>query len=339
MGLAAKLDENEQPASTLAKWRQTYEQELAGVNKVIIDFAEDTKVPLIVEMAHHILESGGKRFRPILTILSAKMCGYSGDRHIKLAAAIEFIHTATLLHDDVVDESVLRRGQETANEKWGNSASVLVGDFLLSRAFQLIARDGSNKVLTILSDASATISEGEVHQLTAQNDISTGLETYLHIITAKTAKLFSAGCEVGAVVAELPEIEEKALEDYGTNLGIAFQIVDDVLDYSAKQEELGKTIGDDFREGKVTLPVILAYEKSTNDEKKFWDKAISNDEKNDEDLKAALELMAKYNVLAETMKTAREYADKAIESLSIFSDCDEKQALLDLLEFSVNREF
>jgi octaprenyl-diphosphate synthase len=276
----------------------------------------------------------------VLTILSAKLCGYTGgNRHIRLAAAIEFIHSATLLHDDVVDESELRRGEKTANNLWGNAASVLVGDFLLSRAFQLMSRDGSLRVMKLLSDSSAIISEGEVWQLMATADLATTKETYLKIIAAKTAQLFAAATAVGPLITERPEEEVAALDHFGRALGIAFQIVDDTLDYSARQEEIGKTIGDDFREGKVTLPVLFAYAKADAGEKEFWERVIVRREQKAGDLEQAVSLMQKHRVLAEVMEEARRYAEKAQEHLAPFPPSEEKQALLDLADFAVSRPF
>ena len=215
------------------------------------------------------MAAGGKRLRPLLTLAATKLCGYTGERHVKLATCVEFIHTATLLHDDVVDDSELRRGQSSANAIWGNQSSVLVGDFLFSRAFELMVEDGSLKVLQILSRASAVIAEGEVHQLLTSNDTETSEAQYLEVIQAKTAELFAAAARIGAVVADRPDVEEEALRAYGLNLGIAFQLIDDVLDYSARQAELGKTVGDDFREGKITLPVILAFRRGDDGERAF----------------------------------------------------------------------
>jgi octaprenyl-diphosphate synthase len=244
------------------------EGDLKKVNQHILDNMK-SPVALIPQLAGHIIASGGKRLRPVLTLASANLCGYTGQRHIGLAACVEFIHTATLLHDDVVDESDLRRGQASANAIWGNEASVLVGDFLFSRSFQLMTADGSLQVLRILSDASAVIAEGEVLQLMTANEPTTTEEAYLEVIRSKTAKLFAAATRIGAVVAERPQAEEEALESYGMNIGIAFQLIDDVLDYSADQLKLGKTVGDDFREGKVTLPVILAYRRGNEEERAF----------------------------------------------------------------------
>ncbi|MDP9128013.1 MAG: polyprenyl synthetase family protein, partial [Pseudomonadota bacterium] len=248
-------------------------EDMAAVNHLIIQRMESS-VPLIPQLAGHIIAAGGKRLRPILTLASARLCGYQGLRHHKLAASVEFIHTATLLHDDVVDASSLRRGEPSANAMFGNQASVLVGDFLFSRAFQLMVEDGSIDVLRILSTASAVIAEGEVLQLTTTNDSGTSEQTYLEVVRAKTAELFAAACRIGAVVAGRPASEEEALRTFGLNLGIAFQIIDDALDYSAEQLRLGKTIGDDFREGKVTLPVILAIHRGNEAERAFWRRAL-----------------------------------------------------------------
>ena len=267
------VEKIEKTTNALDKWRHIFASEISDVDKIILEMTK-SKASLIPQLVGHIISSGGKRIRPILTVLSAKMCRYEGRSHLDLAACIEFIHTATLLHDDVVDESKLRRGKDTANTVWGNQASVLVGDFLLSKSFQLMARVGSLRVYELLSNTSAIITEGEVKQLMSVSCIDTSEEDYIDIITSKTAQLFAAACQVGAMVADRPDKEEKALSDFGTNLGIVFQIVDDALDYSAKQEELGKTIGDDFREGKVTLPIILAYRNGSDEQRKFLEKVI-----------------------------------------------------------------
>ncbi|HET8997047.1 MAG TPA: polyprenyl synthetase family protein, partial [Acetobacteraceae bacterium] len=260
--------------------------DIEACNRAIIA-RMDSPVSLIPQLAAHIVAAGGKRLRPLLTLAAARLCGYAGDRHVHLAACVEFIHTATLLHDDVVDESQLRRGLASANAVFGNKASVLVGDFLFARAFQLMVDDGSLKVLGILSQAAATIAEGEVLQLVTQNDLSTPEERYLEVIKGKTAALFAAACQVGAVVADRPEIEERALAEYGLNLGIAFQLVDDALDYAADQATLGKTVGDDFREGKITLPVLVAYQAGDADERAFWRRTIETSEQMEADLEQA----------------------------------------------------
>ncbi len=332
------LNTNQQNENILIKWRHLYSKELDNVDDVILNMSQND-VPLIPQLVKHIISSGGKRLRPIMTILSAKLCGYEGERHIKLAACIEFIHTATLLHDDVVDESDLRRGSPTANNIWGNAASVLVGDYLLSKAFQIMAQDGSLKILEILSNTSSIITEGEVKQLSAINNIQTDEATYIDIISRKTAQLFAAACRVGAVIAEQSNDKEEALEEFGKHLGIAFQITDDALDYCAKQEELGKTIGDDFREGKVTLPVIIAYKKSNEDEKEFWKNAIKGKERNIEQLEEAISIINKYNAIDETMLVAEKHRDIANRVISTFPDSELRQILKDISDFSVYRSY
>ncbi|MEC8165291.1 MAG: polyprenyl synthetase family protein, partial [Pseudomonadota bacterium] len=280
------------------------------VNRLIVEKME-SRAPLIPQLAGHIVAAGGKRLRPMLTLAASRLCGYEGDRHIALATCVEFIHTATLLHDDVVDESMLRRGQESANAVWGNEASVLVGDFLFSRAFQLMVSDGSLKVLKILSDASAIIAEGEVLQLLTTNDTETSEEAYLEVIRSKTATLFAAAAKIGAVVAERPKSEEEALESYGMNLGIAFQLVDDALDYSADQAALGKTVGDDFREGKISLPVVLAWRRGDDNERDFWRRTLERQEQQESDLETAISLMEKHGALRDTIERARHYGSIA----------------------------
>ena len=265
----------------------------------------DSPVALIPQLAAHIVAAGGKRLRPLLTLAAARLCGYPGDpRHVKLAACVEFIHTATLLHDDVVDESLLRRGLASANAVFGNKASVLVGDFLFARAFQLMVEDGSLVVLAILSRAAATIAEGEVLQLVTQNDLSTSEARYLEVIKGKTAALFAAACEVGAWWPAGRQREAAALADYGMNLGIAFQLVDDALDYAADQAVLGKTVGDDFREGKITLPVLVAYQAGDAAERDFWRRTIEASEQSDADLDRALHLMERCGAIRATLERA-----------------------------------
>ena len=275
-----------------------------AVNAVILERMQ-SEIPLIPALAGHLIAGGGKRMRPMLTLAGAELLGYQGARHHKLAAAVEFIHTATLLHDDVVDGSDLRRGKAAANIIFGNPATVLVGDFLFARAFELMVEDGSLKVLKILSHASAVIAEGEVDQLTAQRQIETSEERYLDIIGAKTAALFAAASRISAVVAERPEREEQALDEYGRNLGIAFQLVDDALDYDADPAEMGKARGDDFREGKMTLPVILANARGNEEERIFWRAAIQGHRSSDEDLAHAVELLRRHAAIAATRERAR----------------------------------
>lgn len=312
--------------------------EMNEVNEAILNRME-SPVALIPQLAGHLIASGGKRLRPMLTLASARMLGYEGKRHINLAACVEFIHTATLLHDDVVDESKLRRGQETANEIWGNQPSVLVGDFLFSRSFELMVEDGSLKVLKILSRASSIIAEGEVLQLTTANDTSTTEDVYLDVIAAKTAALFAAACEIAGVVAEQGEKVETALSTYGKYLGIAFQIVDDVLDYSAKQATLGKTVGDDFREGKITLPIILAFHRGSDEERGFWNRTMADLEQTDGDLNQAMDLLHKHNALNDTIERARHYGAMAKDALGIFPNNPSKQILCDIVDFCISRAY
>ena len=310
--------------------------DLHRVNQLIVE-SMHSPVSLIPQLAGHIVASGGKRLRPLLTLAAANLCGYQGDRHIGLATCVEFIHTATLLHDDVVDESRLRRGKDSANAVWGNQSSVLVGDFLFSRAFQIMVSDGSLRVLKILSNASAVIAEGEVMQLMTTNDTETSEEAYLKVIRAKTATLFAAAASVGAVVAERPTAEEQALESFGMNLGIAFQLIDDVLDYAAEEDDLGKTIGDDFREGKITLPVILAWRRGNVEERSFWQRTLEELNQTEHDLAYAKTLMKKHNSLLDTVDRARHYGAIARDSLGIFRDCPIKDALLEMVNFAVHR--
>jgi octaprenyl-diphosphate synthase len=312
------------------------DDDLAACNRTIVA-RMDSPVALIPHLAAHIVAAGGKRLRPLLTLAAARLCGYTGDRHVKLAACVEFIHTATLLHDDVVDESLLRRGLASANAVFGNQASVLVGDFLFARAFQLMVEDGSLAVLGILSRAAATIAEGEVLQLVTQNDLSTSEARYLEVIKGKTAALFAAACEVGAVVADRPQTEAAALAEFGMNLGIAFQLVDDALDYSADQSVLGKAVGDDFREGKMTLPVLLAYQAADAADRDFWHRTIEATEQSEADLDRALHLMQRYGAIRATLERASGFAAAAKAALAAFPDSTLRCALLDVADYTVSR--
>lgn len=309
--------------------------QLNAINGCILEKMQSS-VSLIPQIAGYLVSLGGKRLRPLLTVATAELCGYQGKRHIHLAACVEFIHTATLLHDDVVDESRLRRGMDTANSLWSNKASVLVGDFLFSRAFELMVQDGSLEVLQILSQASSTIAEGEVLQLSSSQELNLNEETYLKIVESKTARLFSAATEVGAIVAGAEEKERQALSHFGYTLGMAFQLIDDVLDYAADQEKLGKTIGDDFREGKVTLPIVLAY-KQGND-REFWEEAFQKGVRDKNALTHAIHLLKQSGALLKTKHKAQAYIDQSLESLKIFPDSPLKTALEDLAHFSLNRE-
>jgi len=309
-----------------------------SVNTVILERMQ-SQIPLIPALAGHLISGGGKRMRPMLTIAGAELCGYQGNRHYKLAAAVEFIHTATLLHDDVVDGSDLRRGKATANIVFGNPATVLVGDFLFSRAFELMVEDGSLRVLKILSNASAVIAEGEVDQLTAQRQIETSEERYLSIIGAKTAALFAAATRIAAVVAERSDAEERALEDYGRNLGVAFQLVDDAIDYDSHASEMGKGQGDDFRDGKMTLPVILAYARGSEEERCFWQEAIAGFRTEDADLAHAIELINKHDAVSATRERARHFAQRAIDAIACFPAGEARAAMAEAAQFAVARRY
>ena len=312
--------------------------DMRAVNALIIE-RMDSPVKLIPQLASYLIAAGGKRIRPLLTLASTSI--YNGDmqRAHRLAAAVEFIHTATLLHDDVVDESEQRRGQEAANLVFGNQASVLVGDFLFSRAFQLMTEDGSVDVLKVLANASAVIAQGEVLQLSTANSLNGGLETYIEVIRSKTAALFAAACEVGPMVSDAAPEHAKALSEYGMNMGIAFQIADDALDYNADQNNLGKTIGDDFREGKATAPVLLTLKDANADERAFWERTIVNGEQNDGDLEQALEIISKHDGFGKSLTLADDYKNKAIDALSIAPESPFKDQLIGLADYVIHRSF
>jgi octaprenyl-diphosphate synthase len=324
--------------SKLDAARDLVAADLEQVNRLVLERLQ-SEVSLIPELARHLIAAGGKRIRPMLTLLAARLCGYPGSAHVGLATAVEFIHTATLLHDDVIDESDLRRGSATANAVWGNKAPVLVGDFLFSRAFQLMVEAGDLRVLDILANASAIIAEGEVAQLVTANDTDTSEEAYLRVIAAKTAALFEAACEIGAVIAGRPDSDARALAVYGANLGIAFQLVDDALDYSARQALLGKTVGDDFREGKITLPVIIAFSGGGAEERSFWRRTLEEQEQRPEDLDQAQRLIARHHAIEGTLARATQFGDKARASLAPFPYSPARGALLDLIDFCVERAF
>ncbi|WP_295556361.1 polyprenyl synthetase family protein [uncultured Hyphomicrobium sp.] len=307
-----------------------------AINRIILDKAV-SDVELIPELTHHLVNSGGKRLRPMLAIASSKLCGYKGKGHVQTAAAIEFMHTATLLHDDVVDESNTRRGHKTARLIWGNQATVLVGDFLLGQAFRMLVDVGSLPVLRILSNAAATIAEGEVMQLAAAKNTSTTEDAYLAIIDAKTAALFSAAAEVGAAIANRPADEQAAMRSYGRNLGLAFQLVDDALDYSGDSARLGKSVGDDFREGKITLPVILSFRRGNDRDREFWNRTIVEGNISDGDLEHAIGLMKKHKTIETTLDRARSYGSIARDGLAIFPESSERAAMQDVIDFCIAR--
>jgi len=310
--------------------------DMERVNGVILA-RTGSDVTMIPEVANHLISSGGKRLRPMLTVSMAKLAGYSGDGHLKLAAAVEFMHTATLLHDDVVDESDMRRGRLAARMLWGNEASVLVGDFLLGQAFKMMVEVGSLRALEILSSAAAVIAEGEVMQLAAAKNTATTEDEYLAVIRAKTAELFAAACEVGPVIASRPKDEQAACRSFGMNLGVAFQLVDDALDYGGKAAKLGKNVGDDFREGKITLPVVLAFRRGSDSEREFWRRTLEQGEATDADLEHALGLMIKHRALEDTITRASHYGAIARDALALFPASDMKQALEEAVEFCIAR--
>tara|TARA_R110000751_G_scaffold2344_3_gene12418 strand:- start:323 stop:1324 length:1002 start_codon:yes stop_codon:yes gene_type:complete len=311
--------------------------DMEAVNTLIRTKMASEHAPRIPEVTAHLVGAGGKRLRPMLTLASAHLCGYTGPYHVHLAATVEFIHTATLLHDDVVDESEQRRGRPTANLLWDNTSSVLVGDYLFARSFQLMTECGSMEVMRILSNAAATIAEGEVLQLTAAQDLATDEAVYLQVVRGKTAALFSAAMEVGGVIADADATTVKALYDYGDALGVAFQIVDDLLDYQGQSEATGKNIGDDFRERKLTLPVIKAVAKASADERAFWVRTIEKGKQDAGDLDHALALLNKHGTLAETRVDAIAWAERAKVSLAPLPDHDIKDMLVDLADFVVDR--
>jgi octaprenyl-diphosphate synthase len=323
---------------SLEPMMQLVAADLNHVNSVILERMQ-SDVILIPELAGHLIAGGGKRMRPMLTLACARLLDYGGTRHHKLAAAVEFIHTATLLHDDVVDGSGLRRGRRTANIIWGNPASVLVGDFLFSRSFELMVEDGSLKVLRILSRASSVIAEGEVDQLTAQRRVDTSEDQYLGIISAKTAALFAAACRIAAVVAERDDSVEEALDAYGRNLGIAFQLIDDAIDYASDAQTMGKGVGDDFRDGKVTLPVILSYARGDEAQRRFWREAMEGRRASDEDLAHAISLLHQHSAIQDTIERARHYGRRAVDALDAFPIGKAKAALCEAVEFAISRAY
>ncbi len=310
--------------------------DMARVNATILS-RTGSDVTMIPEVANHLIESGGKRLRPMLTVAMANLARYDGDGHLRLAAAVEFMHTATLLHDDVVDESDMRRGKLAARMVWGNEASVLVGDFLLGQAFKMMVEVGSLRCLEILSSAAAVIAEGEVMQLSAAKNTATTEDEYLAVIRAKTAELFAAACEVGPVIAERPRAEQAACRSFGMNLGVAFQLVDDALDYGGTAKKLGKNVGDDFREGKITLPVVLAFRRGSDSEREFWHRTLERSEATDTDLDHAIGLMTKHRAIEDTISRARHYGAIAKDALALFPASAMKEAIEDTVEFCISR--
>jgi len=334
--LAVPKDQQHEPLDKLKPIMALVADDMAKVNQIILEKAR-SDVDLIPELARHLIDSGGKRMRPMLTIAAAKLSGYDGEGHVKLAASVEFMHTATLLHDDVVDESDLRRGKAAARLLWGNEASVLVGDFLLGQAFKMMVEVGSMGALRVLSNAAVVIAEGEVLQLSVSKNIATTEDEYMAVITAKTAALFSAAAEVGGIIAERSAQEQAALRSYGQNLGLAFQLVDDALDYSGEQAKLGKSVGDDFREGKITLPVVLSCRSSSEDERAFWRRTVQNGDLRDGDLEQAIAYVNASGAIHETIDRARHFGSMACAALAVFPEGREKSAMLDAVEFCISR--
>ena len=312
---------------------------LESVSKVI-KYKLASEINLIHKMTNHHLDTGGKRIRPLLTLATAKLCGYiDGERDINLSACVELIHSATLLHDDVIDNSDLRRGIKTANSIWGNQSSVLVGDYLFSRCFEIMVEDGSMEILKLLSSTSSTIAQGEVLQLEHKGEIDLLEETYFNIINMKTAALFSAATRVGACIANKSKKEKNALESYGKNLGLAFQIADDALDYFSNKKILGKEIGKDFYEGKTTLPIIIIFQRANSEEKNFLTKIFKKEKRNQDDFSETLALINKYKAIQVSFKRAEYFVNVSYDALGIFKDCEEKKVLQNLTGFSLNRSY
>jgi Geranylgeranyl pyrophosphate synthase len=336
VGVVIPLGENKNKLASVKPLVDLTRPGMERVNQLILSKA-GSDVQMIPEVANHLISSGGKRLRPMMTLASAALFGYEGDGDIKLATSVEFMHTATLLHDDVVDESDLRRGKSTARMIWGNQASVLVGDFLLGQAFKMMVEVGSLDALDVLSSAAAVIAEGEVLQLSVAKNMETTEDDYLQVIRAKTAALFAAAAEVGPIIAGTDKARRNALKSYGMNLGLAFQLVDDVLDYGGKSADLGKNVGDDFREGKITLPVILAYRRGTQEERQFWRDAIEGGKSDDAQLEKALGLLNKYGSLADTTARAVHYGTIARDALAPLPESPWKNALLEVIDFCIER--
>lgn len=336
MGVVVNLEDGKRDRGSIEGLIELTRSDMTRVNELILSKA-GSDVELIPQLARHLISSGGKRLRPMVTLAAAQMFGYSGEGHVKLATSVEFMHTATLLHDDVVDESNLRRGKQTARMIWGNQASVLVGDFLLGQAFRMMVEVGSLDALEVLSDAAAVIAEGEVMQLGVAKNLETTEDEYLAVIKAKTAALFSAAAEVGPIIAKASRSDRSALRSYGTNLGLAFQLVDDALDYGGSTRDLGKNVGDDFREGKVTLPVILAYRRGSEEERRFWKDAIEGEQADAAALDKAIRLMHRHGAIVDTVGRARHFGEIARDALAPLKATPQKAALVDVIDFCISR--
>ncbi|UXN60926.1 polyprenyl synthetase family protein [Phyllobacterium zundukense] len=336
MGVVVSLDDKKNSTGSVQPLIDLTGADMARVNELILSKA-GSDVEMIPEVANHLISSGGKRLRPMITLAAARMFGYHGDGHVKLATSVEFMHTATLLHDDVVDESDLRRGKRTARMIWGNQASVLVGDFLLGQAFKMMVDVGSLDALDVLATSASVIAEGEVMQLAAAKNLETTEDEYLAVIKAKTAALFSAAAEVGPIIACASRTDRQALRSYGLNLGLAFQLVDDALDYGGNAKDLGKNTGDDFREGKITLPVVLTYRRGTPEERLFWKDALENGANDDKGLEKAKGLMTRYGALSDTIQRARHFGGIARDALAPLDQSPQKDALLEVIDFCISR--
>ena len=336
MGVVLPFEDRSEAAGRLDDLTSLVRDDMERVNRLILS-RTGSRVQLIPEVANHLISSGGKRLRPMLTLATASLAGYRGEGQVHLAAAVEFMHTATLLHDDVVDASTMRRGKIAARLKWGNEASVLVGDFLLGQAFKMMVEVGSLPALAILSSAASVIAEGEVLQLSAAKNVETNEDEYLAVIRGKTAELFAAACEVGPVIAERPKAELAACRSYGMNLGIAFQLVDDALDYGGTACALGKNVGDDFREGKITLPIVLSFRRGDAAERSFWRRTLERGEVVDGDVEQAVQVLRRHRALEDTFERARHYGKMACDALALFANSPMKSALLDTVAFCIGR--
>ncbi|MGL4496179.1 MAG: polyprenyl synthetase family protein [Beijerinckiaceae bacterium] len=336
MGVVIAFEEKSAAGTGIESLVRHVAADMTRVNQLILA-RTGSDVAMIPEIANHLISSGGKRLRPMLTLATAQMTGYRGDGHVKLAAAVEFMHTATLLHDDVVDQSDMRRGKLAARMLWGNEASVLVGDFLLGQAFRMMVDVGSLPALDVLSTAATVIAEGEVLQLTAAKNTETTEDEYLAVIRGKTAALFAAACEVGPIISSRPKAEIAAARSYGANLGVAFQLIDDALDYGGASTKLGKNVGDDFREGKITLPVVLSFRRGSDEERAFWKRTLQRSDVADGDLDTAIGYMRKHRAIEDTVERARHYGAMAKDALAIFPDGDLKTALGDAVDFCIAR--
>ena len=336
MGVVLNLDEKKNQQASIQKLVDLTKADMGRVNALILSKA-GSDVEMIPEVANHLISSGGKRLRPMMTLAAAAMFGYEGEGHVQLATSVEFMHTATLLHDDVVDESDLRRGKSTARMIWGNQASVLVGDYLLGQAFKMMVDVGSLDALDVLATSASVIAEGEVMQLAAAKNMETTEDEYLAVIKAKTAALFSAAAEVGPIIADAPRAHRLALRSYGLNLGLAFQLIDDALDYGGSAADLGKNVGDDFREGKITMPLLLSYRRGSEEERAFWKVSIEQGKNDDEALQKAIGLMTKHGSIADTVQRARHFGEISRDALAPLPQSPQKDALIDVIDFCISR--